>query len=607
MFGLGTMDCFSMPIKSAKKVLPKSSSTKQSAKQVGTLPAVCAADWMSELCQVNTTITLKDLVIPGSNDSASYSFEFQPFATAIQTQNLSILEQLEAGIRYLDIRVGPSQNLVVARSPSNISICNGFLEGATLESILQDIKSFCDAHSECIIIEISPLQGSEFHPDQKFVCLDTITKYFGGEEKRKADKYKYIIPARRVPEVITTVPLVEVIHSTPKLERQQPADTDTVSSRRSKDIAPPSPENPSFLNQYNQQQQQQQDSNSKIILLLNDRFLENEFEDDDVDERFYCMTSKLLCHPRNETNDVSILLEKSLDNLHRYEQFKYFICTKFVLTPGVKHALDVFNIIRGGGNSIRPLTMAMQLYDSYALDDFVIRYSSAGWGICAIDYVDLCPDLLDFMIALNFAFTPPPQDTNTASNKIQRDDDESNVSKERKLLVPKTSKPAIKLNFVLIESTKESSCSIQFRKVMTPENLSSESHLYRNTLVYFKDPIREFEIPEEYQTSNNHFRFTVGYTVRSGKKKLYHVVTIPFRGDNAYPLLAAPFFCMGNGSDVVSLEVNESERNAAVTGNCKRNHKGKHALDLITLATVVNFFLCNKKTMYTKKITFMLN
>lgn len=62
-----------------------------------------SADWMAGL---NDDLNLSEIVLPGSHDSATQYVQLAFFS---KCQGLSIGEQLEAGCRYLDIRLGDAE------------------------------------------------------------------------------------------------------------------------------------------------------------------------------------------------------------------------------------------------------------------------------------------------------------------------------------------------------------------------------------------------------------------------------------------------------------------------------------------------------------------
>ena len=71
--------------------------------RVDKTPVAGSADWMSAL---DDGVKLNELVLPGTHDSATQYVQLGFFS---KCQALSIGEQLEAGARYLDIRLGDAE------------------------------------------------------------------------------------------------------------------------------------------------------------------------------------------------------------------------------------------------------------------------------------------------------------------------------------------------------------------------------------------------------------------------------------------------------------------------------------------------------------------
>ena len=66
-----------------------------------------AATWMELLAKLEPEKRFRDLLIVGSHHSASYTIHPNfPFSAIGRCQNLPIVQQLEAGVRLLDLRVG---------------------------------------------------------------------------------------------------------------------------------------------------------------------------------------------------------------------------------------------------------------------------------------------------------------------------------------------------------------------------------------------------------------------------------------------------------------------------------------------------------------------
>lgn len=141
-------------------------------------------DWMSNLVQSCPEICLGEMVIPGTHDSGSYSIEtFSPFSAVGRTQNVSVLEQLHRGARFLDLRI--------AGSGSNAGISHGCLKGSKIERILDDIHLFCqDFPGEFVMIEVVAEYGRPFSGEQKKQTLDVLKQSLGDKLYTSDDREK---------------------------------------------------------------------------------------------------------------------------------------------------------------------------------------------------------------------------------------------------------------------------------------------------------------------------------------------------------------------------------------------------------------------------------
>lgn len=92
-----------------------------------------SANWMSKV-----DVPLKQLVVPGTHDSATGTIgRFKPFSAAGRTQSLSIMEQMQAGARYLDIRVASG-------SSRDLSIWHGCLEVGYFMVYVYSLMKTCE-------------------------------------------------------------------------------------------------------------------------------------------------------------------------------------------------------------------------------------------------------------------------------------------------------------------------------------------------------------------------------------------------------------------------------------------------------------------------------
>ena len=109
------------------------------------IPPLSTASWMQDMSVLDDR-PLKDIVIPGSHDAATFVLDLKINNNSSQCQEISIAEQLKAGSRYLDLRAWKAKDGLY-----------WMYHGAAwthvkLEDVLADIKSFLDQHTGEIVI-----------------------------------------------------------------------------------------------------------------------------------------------------------------------------------------------------------------------------------------------------------------------------------------------------------------------------------------------------------------------------------------------------------------------------------------------------------------------
>lgn len=156
----------------AKSAKAKSSTARDDSFEILRVGAMEDNDysrWMENLPNEKQLCPLKDLVIPGSHDSATFFLDqdmeigpdesptiqmlgsvFGKVAKSVVhswsvTQSMSIYEQLLSGIRYLDLRVA------YRAQDKQIRILHG-LYGWTIEEVLAEINRFVEKYPKEIII-----------------------------------------------------------------------------------------------------------------------------------------------------------------------------------------------------------------------------------------------------------------------------------------------------------------------------------------------------------------------------------------------------------------------------------------------------------------------
>ena len=127
---------------------------------VDTTPVEGSADWMKEL---DGELPLNKIVLPGSHDSATQYVQLAFFS---KCQALSIKEQLEAGCRYLDIRLG------VDGHNDTFKLMHGFTNCRTspfnpvdklyLDDLLDDCYAFLKKHpTETVVFAVKQEHGKD--------------------------------------------------------------------------------------------------------------------------------------------------------------------------------------------------------------------------------------------------------------------------------------------------------------------------------------------------------------------------------------------------------------------------------------------------------------
>ena len=146
------------------------------------------SDWIGQVYQDRGDTTLRQMVIPGTHDSGTYSItsdsDLAPDGSWIynlakveaqgwsKTQNYRFSDMLSMGIRHFDLRILKHEGTFVA--------VHG-LVGAPLTEMLNDVKVFADAHpKEIIILEVAKTPDSSDMPS----LLDMFDTYVG---ERKPD------------------------------------------------------------------------------------------------------------------------------------------------------------------------------------------------------------------------------------------------------------------------------------------------------------------------------------------------------------------------------------------------------------------------------------
>lgn len=323
---------------------------------IPTIPAIdfpisLHPDWMSNLVQSVPDIALGDIVVPGTHDSASYSIPaWNAFSAVGRTQNVSVLEQLHRGTRFLDIRIAEAAN--------DVYIFHGCMRGCKLSRILDDIDLFCqDFPGEFLVIEVVAEYGRAFGPKMKKKALEMIQSTFG-DKLFKSSKVGDLLETPLKDLTMKGTQCCVILHP-----------------RIYKDFT----------------------------------YAGVEYTPDLVSKEFCCFNGhQWLENKWYNTNDYKQLLEWNLEEVKSQGKKGKLLNNQFVLTPGIGSAGDILKLILGW-SSLQPVYLANDLYrpqkrhGAPVFHEFFAQNPNDNWNLVSMDYVDLTPAMMSLFVGINFS------------------------------------------------------------------------------------------------------------------------------------------------------------------------------------------------------------
>ena len=111
-----------------------------------TIPLPTCGLWMEHYSSLLGKLTLAEMTLPGTHNSGTYRPVSTVGAPWIRTQEVSLAQQLNSGIRCLDLRIG--QNC-----PGDYILChNTWRTSYTLAQALKEITEFIDSSTKEIVV-----------------------------------------------------------------------------------------------------------------------------------------------------------------------------------------------------------------------------------------------------------------------------------------------------------------------------------------------------------------------------------------------------------------------------------------------------------------------
>lgn len=319
------------------------SQKKSSYQCIGSSYATNNNDWMSKL---DPNKKLRDVVIPGTHNSASSTIsKWSLFSGVAACQNLTVRQQLNAGARYLDVRVCGHKNDIVT--------CHGIVKGGKLAGIVEEVNEFlCDNPKEFVTVEVK--NEAPMTSLQKHQVLQLIQSTFCERMITFADVQTWF--------QLKQVAMGEI------RERQK----------------------------------------NVLILIHNSFSFHREgisYDMNLVATEFSCFHNSTLLHDKwHNTTNPGELLNRNLTHLKRLSRYDrdHMICSQFVFTPQPPNNLLDTMCLVFGLKSLQPLSLAKQLYQKEdALHSFIRDRPDLHWNIVSLDFIDLCPRFINFLIEIN--------------------------------------------------------------------------------------------------------------------------------------------------------------------------------------------------------------
>lgn len=323
---------------------------------IPTIPAIdfpisLHPDWMGNLVQSVPDITVGDIVIPGTHDSASYSIpSYNLFSAVGRTQNVSVLEQLHRGTRFLDLRI--------AQSGKDVYCFHGCMKCCKFSRILDDIALFFnDFPGEFLIIKVVAEYGRPFDAKTKKKALDMIQETLG----------KKLFDGSSVGDLLKT-PL--------------------------KDLTT---------------------KGTQACVVLHSRIYKDfsvggvEYGPEKVAKEYSCFNGDAWMEDKwYNTTDSKYLLECNLEEVKAAGDQGKLLNNQFVLTPGIGSAGDILKLLLGW-TSLQPVYLANDLYrpqkrhGAPVLHEFFAQNPDEKWNLVSMDFVDLTPAMMSLLVGINFS------------------------------------------------------------------------------------------------------------------------------------------------------------------------------------------------------------
>lgn len=138
-----------------------------------------SSDWCAGIAD---DTPINELAIPGTHDSAAWTHNWNYWGIkGTWAQRKSITEQLNLGVRVLDLRVGYASNYYTMGFSSFVGMFHGPVYlGLTLEEVLTDVSNWLGDHADEFVILIFQQQGKPGQRDVASAVSKLVSDTFRG-------------------------------------------------------------------------------------------------------------------------------------------------------------------------------------------------------------------------------------------------------------------------------------------------------------------------------------------------------------------------------------------------------------------------------------------
>lgn len=320
------------------------------------------SNWMKELHKTNPEIKLRDMKIPASHDSATYSIsKYKCCASVAKCQRLSLYEQLCHGIRFFDIRIGCKNGEIV--------ILHGPISGGSFqEQVDQVLKFIKETDEEFIVFQYKEENSNGVTEKHRTEVLESLQKAFGEFCIKKEDVYPddkwnkktgWFCPSKvKLNEIVERKKRILILTEVGDFRGYLGGKDDKESDKIFFEVV---------IGKYN--------------TFHRNNFFENRW---------------------HRKANAEGLLTSVLDHVKEYENKEdFFLMSQFTLTPDAENACDILKI----GFGINPVKVdqhVRRLFERKKIQEFFEKYHGERLNYCWFDFVDYDMDLVNLLIGMNY-------------------------------------------------------------------------------------------------------------------------------------------------------------------------------------------------------------